>query len=54
VILLSAAVSTAPRTTGSLVGDGELAHPRAEDILEAYNRDRGPVVIGALRVHAQF
>jgi len=63
--------------TGILVGDGQLPHPSAEQILEtyydlavakplhlsldyqfvnhpAYNRDRGPVSIGALRLHAQF
>jgi high affinity Mn2+ porin len=62
---------------GILVGDGELPHPGAEQILEtyyrlalvqwlqltldyqyvinpAYNTDRGPVSIFALRVHAQF
>jgi high affinity Mn2+ porin len=62
---------------GILVGDGQLPHPGAEEILEtyysvavishlavsfdyqyvdhpAYNRDRGPVSIVAVRVHAQF
>jgi high affinity Mn2+ porin len=62
---------------GILVGDGQLPHPGAEQILEtyyrwaavqwaeltldyqyvvnpAYNTDRGPVSIVALRVHAQF
>jgi high affinity Mn2+ porin len=62
---------------GILVGDGQLPHPAAEQILEtyyrwaavpwaqltldyqyitnpAYNTDRGPVSIVALRVHAQF
>jgi high affinity Mn2+ porin len=62
---------------GILVGDGQLPHPGAEQILEtyyrwpvpqwaqltldyqyitnpAYNSDRGPVSIVALRVHAQF
>jgi high affinity Mn2+ porin len=62
---------------GILVGDGRLAHPGAEQILEtyyaaeilphtvltldyqwfdhpAYNRDRGPVSVVALRLHAQF
>ncbi len=63
--------------TGILIGDGQLPHPRDEQILEtyydiavtkplhlsfdyqfvdhpAYNRDRGPVSIGAVRLHAQF
>jgi high affinity Mn2+ porin len=63
--------------TGILVGDGQLPHPRDEQILEtyydlavggplrlsvdyqfvnhpAYNRDRGPVSIGAVRLHVQF
>jgi len=62
---------------GILVGDGQLPHPGAEQILEtyynlgllsqvhltfdyqfvknpAYNADRGPVSIFAIRVHAQF
>ncbi len=62
---------------GILVGDGQLPHPRSEQILEtyydiavlphaqfsinyqfarnpAYNSDRGPVSIFAVRVHAQF
>jgi high affinity Mn2+ porin len=62
---------------GILIGDGQLPHARAEDIVEtfysmrvvehltvtanyqyvnhpAYNRDRGPVSIFALRVHAEF
>ncbi|MBS0365490.1 MAG: carbohydrate porin [Proteobacteria bacterium] len=62
---------------GILVGDGQLAHPGAERIVEtyysaalysqvsvsadfqrivnpAYNRDRGPVSVVALRFHAQF
>jgi high affinity Mn2+ porin len=62
---------------GILVGDGQLPHPGAEQILEtyynlgllsevhltfdyqfvknpAYNVDRGPVSIFAIRVHAQF
>jgi len=62
---------------GILIGDGQLPHPRPEQILEtyyayapshwgqltldyqyvvnpAYNSDRGPVSIIALRVHAQF
>ncbi len=62
---------------GLLVGDGQLPHPGAEQILEtyysatafswaqvtldyqfvknpAYNTDRGPVSIFAVRVHAQF
>ena len=62
---------------GVLVGDGQLPHPGAEQILEtyyslavlsqgfvavdyqrvinpAYNRDRGPVSVFAVRVHAQF
>jgi high affinity Mn2+ porin len=62
---------------GILVGDGQLPHPGAEQILEtyyqvalvswarlafdyqyvvnpAYNTDRGPVSIFAVRVHAQF
>jgi high affinity Mn2+ porin len=62
---------------GILVGDGQLPHPGAEQILEtyyrwaavqwaeltldyqyivnpAYNTDRGPVSVVALRVHAQF
>jgi high affinity Mn2+ porin len=62
---------------GILVGDGELAHPGPEQILEsyyraaifphaqltfdyqwvdhpAYNRDRGPVSIFAIRFHAQI
>lgn len=62
---------------GILVGDGQLPHPGAEQILEtyyewalvrwaqltldyqyvvnpAYNTDRGPVSIGAVRIHAQF
>jgi high affinity Mn2+ porin len=62
---------------GVLIGDGRLARPGAEKILEsyyslailhaahvsfdyqyivnpAYNRDRGPVSVYAIRVHAQF
>jgi len=62
---------------GILVGDGQLPHPGAEEIIEtyyeaalfphaqltlnyqwidhpAYNRDRGPVSVVALRFHAQF
>jgi high affinity Mn2+ porin len=62
---------------GILVGDGQLQHPGAEQIVEtyynlavlqqvhvsldyqfvknpAYNRDRGPVSIFAVRFHAQF
>jgi len=62
---------------GSLVGDGRLPHPGAEQIIEsyyewaaaswaeltldyqyivnpAYNTDRGPVSVFALRAHAQF
>jgi high affinity Mn2+ porin len=62
---------------GILVGDGQLPHPGAEQILEtyyrwtvvtwaqltldyqyvvnpAYNTDRGPVSVFALRLHAQF
>jgi high affinity Mn2+ porin len=62
---------------GLLIGDGQLPHPGAEQILEtyysvatfswahvsldyqyvknpAYNTDRGPVSIFAVRVHAQF
>jgi high affinity Mn2+ porin len=62
---------------GVLVGDGQLPHPAAEQILEtyyrlaavrwaqltldyqyvinpAYNTDRGPVSIVAVRLHAQF
>lgn len=62
---------------GILVGDGQLPHPGAEEIVEAYydlalsnsfhisidgqlinhpgyNRDRGPVPLGAIRLHAQF
>jgi high affinity Mn2+ porin len=61
---------------GILVGDGQLPHPGAEQIMEtyysfplgalratadyqfivnpAYNRDRGPVSIIAMRLHAQF
>ena len=62
---------------GVLVGDGQLPHPGAEQIIEsyyslavlsqgfvavdfqrvinpAYNRDRGPVSVFAVRVHAQF
>lgn len=62
---------------GILIGDGQLPHPRSENIAEtfyslrlvehvtvsadyqyvvypAYNRDRGPVSIFALRVHAEF
>jgi high affinity Mn2+ porin len=62
---------------GILVGDGQLPHPRAEQILEtyyrlglvpwaqltfdyqyvtnpAYNTERGPVSIFAMRIHAQF
>jgi high affinity Mn2+ porin len=62
---------------GILVGDGQLAHPGSENIIEsyynaaifahaqitldhqwidhpAYNRDRGPVSVYALRFHAQF
>jgi high affinity Mn2+ porin len=62
---------------GILIGDGQLPHPGAEQILEtyysvaacswayisldyqwvknpAYNTDRGPVSIVALRLHAQF
>ena len=62
---------------GILVGDGQLPHPGAEQILEtyysatflahaaltfdyqwvdhpAYNRDRGPVSVFAVRVHAQL
>jgi high affinity Mn2+ porin len=62
---------------GILIGDGQLPHPGAEEILEtyysvalishlavsldyqyvehpAYNRDRGPVSVFAVRVHAQF
>jgi high affinity Mn2+ porin len=62
---------------GVLVGDGELPHPGAEEVVEtyyslglvawaqltadyqyvrnpAYNRDRGPVSIWALRLHMQF
>lgn len=63
--------------TGILVGDGQLPHPGAEGIIEAYyslqvvkglhatldyqfvqnpayNRDRGPVSILGLRLHAQY
>jgi high affinity Mn2+ porin len=62
---------------GILIGDGRLAHPGPEQIIEtyysfaalnfahlsvdyqwinhpAYNRDRGPVSVVAVRVHAQF
>ena len=62
---------------GILVGDGQLPHPGAEQIVEtyyslavsshaaltldyqwidhpAYNRDRGPVSVFALRAHLQF
>jgi high affinity Mn2+ porin len=62
---------------GVLIGDGRLAHPGPEQIIEtyysfaalnfahltldyqwinhpAYNRDRGPVSVVAVRVHAQF
>ena len=62
---------------GVLVGDGQLPHPGAEQVVEtyysfaarswahlsldyqwvknpAYNRDRGPVSIFAVRLHAQF
>jgi high affinity Mn2+ porin len=63
--------------TGILVGDGQLPHPGAEQIVEtfysfavvkgfhatvdyqfienpAYNRDRGPVSVFGLRLHAQY
>ena len=62
---------------GILIGDGQLPHPSAEEIVEAYydltavkpahlgfdfqvidnpgyNRDRGPVAVGAIRLHTQF
>lgn len=62
---------------GILIGDGQLAHPAPEQIIESfyslgvlhylhvaldyqlishpgYNRDRGPVSVLALRVHAQY
>jgi len=76
-------ISTAARAyfaaggLGILIGDGQLPHPRSENILEtfyswrvaehftisgdyqyivypAYNRDRGPVSVFALRIHAEI